>query len=295
VREGSNEKRNVKVKTYTDPELFLKSTQAELESHEAANSLMLGICGQLIQHPERLEARPCLKTVEDENRLMLAAVMTPPHKLVAWARQGDLDGIAGILVDDLVREGWRLPGLLGPGKTAQAIATQWAEATGNECALERRQSVYELRAVPGSALGPGRLRLATEQDAELVARWCHGFHSEIFGQAEHEASRRSAKDRIGDGDVYLFEVQRPVSVAMKSRPTRSGISISLVYTPPELRGRGHATACVGSLSRMLLKAGWKYCTLFVDQSNAAAKRVYQKIGYRPTCDYDEYVFGEIRA
>jgi predicted GNAT family acetyltransferase len=44
---------------------------------------------------------------------------------------------------------------------------------------------------------------------------------------------------------------------------------------------------------MLLEAGWEYCALFVDRSNAAANGVYQKIGYRPICEYDEYVFGEI--
>lgn len=282
----------MRVRSHTDPKLFLNDTQSELESNEAANSLMLGICGQLIQHPERFKASPCLKTVGDENDLLLAAVMTPPHKLVVYAQQGDLDEAARTLVDDLLREGWQLPGVLGPSEAAQAIAARWAEATGNGFELERRQSVYELREVPNLVPELGELRLARQQDTELVARWWYGFYSEIFGQAEREESRQVARNRIGNGDIYLFEVERPVSMAMKTRPTRNGISIGLVYTPPELRGQGHATACVGSLSRMLLEADWEYCALFVGQSNAAAKRVYQKIGYRPTCDYDEYAFVE---
>ena len=283
----------MKVWTYTDPRLFLKNTQTELESNEAANSLMLGICGQLVRHPEWFQASPCLKTVEDENGLMLAVVMTPPHKLVVCAQQGDLDAIARILVDDLVREGWRPAGVMGPSEVARGVAARWAEVTGNGFDLERRQIVYELREAPDLVSEPGKLRLATQQDADLVVRWWHGFHSEIFGQAEREESRRAARARIGDGDIYLFEVQRPVSIAMKTRPTRNGVSISLVYTPPELRGQGYATACVSTLSRTLLGAGWEYCALFADQSNAAATRVYQKIGYRPKCDYDEYILVEI--
>jgi predicted GNAT family acetyltransferase len=43
---------------------------------------------------------------------------------------------------------------------------------------------------------------------------------------------------------------------------------------------------------MLLEAGWKYCALFADQSSAAANRVYQKIGFTPVFDYDEYVLRE---
>jgi hypothetical protein len=72
----------MRVRTYTEPELFLRDTQASLESNEAANSLMLGICGQLIDHPERFKASPCLKTLISESGRMLAALMTPPHNMM---------------------------------------------------------------------------------------------------------------------------------------------------------------------------------------------------------------------
>jgi predicted GNAT family acetyltransferase len=124
----------------------------------------------------------------------------------------------------------------------------------------------------------------------LVAQWAHGFKVEIFGRADPEEARLGAERRIEAGDIYLWEDLGPVSMAMKSRPTRNGISVSLVYTPPALRGRGYATACVGEFSRLLLDSGWAYCALFADLENAAANRVYQKIGYEPTCEYDEYVF-----
>ena len=68
--------------------------------------------------------------------------------------------------------------------------------------------------------------------------------------------------------------------------------MSLVYTPPEFRRRGYATACVGELSRMLLESGWEFCALFADLANGTANRVYQRIGYRPACDYDQYLFHE---
>jgi predicted GNAT family acetyltransferase len=126
----------------------------------------------------------------------------------------------------------------------------------------------------------------------LVARWWYGFYLEIFGEADQEEADRGARLRIAEGDIYLWEDEQPVSVAMKTRPTRNGVSVGLVYTPPELRQRGYATACVGELSRMLLESGWEFCALFVNLANAAASRVYQKIGYRPVCDYDEYAFSE---
>lgn len=283
---------SMRIRTYSDAEAFLSDTREVLELREAANSLMLGICGQLIGHPERFKAAPCLKTVEDENGLVLAATMTPPHKLVAYGHGGDLDGGTRILVEDLVGEGWRVPGVLGPSEVARRVAERWAEVTGRGYGLEGRQMVSELREVMSPVPERGRLRLATEADVELVARWRYEFHKEIFGQADREEAVRAARLRIEAGDTYLWEDRQPVSVAMKTRPTRKGISVGLVYTPPELRQRGYATACVSELSRMLLGAGWEFCALFADVSNAPANRVYERIGYRPVCDYDEYVFFE---
>jgi predicted GNAT family acetyltransferase len=281
---------NVKSKSYANAESFLESTRSALESRETANSLMLGICGQLARHPERSKTTPCLKMVEDENGLVLAAMMTPPHKLVVYGHQGDLDGAARTLIEELVGEGWQIPGVLGPSAIASKAADGWTAVTGREYRLEGRQKVYELRKVVGPVPQRGKLRKAEEADSELVARWWHGFHVDIFGEADRDKADEAARFRIEAGDIYLWEDEQLVSMALKTRPTSKGISISAVYTPPELRCKGYATACVGELSRMLLEEGWEFCALFADVENNPAIRVYTRIGYRPICDYDAYEF-----
>jgi predicted GNAT family acetyltransferase len=280
----------MKVRTHQDTASFLEHTQAELESNEASNSLMLGICAQLKRHTQRLGTRPCLKTVEDEGGLVFAAIMTPPHKLVVYGHRGDLQRAARLLADNLADEGWHLPGVLGPAKRARLLADAWARITGTSPELERQQRVFELRRVVTPTPERGRLRQATQADSGLVARWWHAFYVDVFGRADREQARLSAEARIGDGDVYLWVDLWPVSMAMKTRPTRNGISVSMVYTPPELRAKGYATACTGELSRLLLDSGRSICTLFADASNAAANRVYERIGYRPVCDVDEILF-----
>jgi predicted GNAT family acetyltransferase len=195
-----------------------------------------------------------------------------------------------MLAEDLAGGGWKVPGVLGPRKVVGSFVQRWVEATGQRCELERQQRVYVLREVKSGVPKRGRLRLATAADLELVAGWRYAFHKEVFGRANREKARLAAENRIGNGDIYLWEDERPVSTALKTRPTRNGISVGMVYTPPELRGRGYATACVGELSRLLLGSGWRYCALFADVANASANRVYQRIGYRPVCDYAEYVF-----
>ena len=282
----------MKVEHFSSAEGFLERTRAELESNEAANSLMLGLCGRLIGHPERFKAAPCLKAVVDEQGLVLAALMTPPHKLVVYGHRGDQREAAWALVRSLLRGSWEVPGAFGPGEAAAAVAEAWFEATGSPYSLAGRQRVYELREVLVPVLEQGGLRPATKEDVELGTGGHYGYHCEIFGSTERELARRAAEARVQAGDIFLWEDERAVSMAMKNRPTRHGISVSLVYTPPELRGRGYATACVGELSRLLLEAGWEFCTLFADLANPTSNRIYERIGYRPVCDWEEYGFEE---
>ncbi len=262
----------------------------QLESNEVANSLMLGICGQLVRNPQRYAAPPCLKTVEDDSGLVFAAVMTLPHNLVVYGHQGDLYGGAKLLVEDLVSSGWWVPGVLGPSTSARCVVERWAEASGQCFRLEVRQAVHELKKVKIPVPDRGRLKVASVEEVGLVARWNHGFGAEINGEADQEEARLEAERLVEAGNVYLWEDGMPVSMAMATRPTRNGISVSLVYTPPEFRGRGYATACVGELSRLLLSSGWSYCALFADLENPAANRVYRKVGFEPVCEYDEYDF-----
>jgi predicted GNAT family acetyltransferase len=68
--------------------------------------------------------------------------------------------------------------------------------------------------------------------------------------------------------------------------------INLVYTPPDRRRRGYATAAVAALTQQLLNSGSRYCCLYTDLANPTSNSVYRRIGYRPVCDIDQYSFPE---
>jgi predicted GNAT family acetyltransferase len=280
----------MKVRTYSDAESFLRNTRPALELNEAANSLMLGVCERMVRSPEQIEAPPCLKTVEDAAGLVLAAMLTPPHNLVVYGHRGDTAAGARLLVGEIAGEGWAVPGVLGPREVAQEVAKKWQELTGQRYRAGMRQRAYELREVAVPPPQRGRLRPAAAADTELVAGWSYAFQEAIFGQDDREEALGRARRWIEQGAVYLWEDGPPVSTAMWTRPTRRGISVSGVYTPPELRRQGYATACVAELSRLLLAAGRQFCALFADLANPTSNHIYQQIGYQPVCDYDEYLF-----
>ena len=60
--------------------------------------------------------------------------------------------------------------------------------------------------------------------------------------------------------------------------------VAPVYTPPDERGHGYATALVADLSRELLARGRRWCFLYADLANPSANRIYRAIGYRPVAD-----------
>jgi predicted GNAT family acetyltransferase len=274
---------------------FLTHAQAALEADEAAHSLILGICTRLKNQPAQAPSRVCLKTIEDEGGLALAVMMDPPHNLTMSGQPADLDCSLGLLVSELSGEGWTIPGVQAPAPIARLFAEKWAKKSQGGFQLTGRLNLLELRQAPPAlapfSSGQARLRPASQDELALIARWCYAFTLEVFKTADEAEARQVAEQRTRDGDIFVWEDDgQVVSMAMKTRPTRRGISVSYVYTPPELRGKGYATACVAELSRQLLQSGWEFCTLFVDVANLPACRAYQKIGYSLVCAYEEYHF-----
>ncbi|HOR01080.1 MAG TPA: GNAT family N-acetyltransferase [Anaerolineae bacterium] len=278
------------ITAYASADAFLAATQGLLEQHEAANNLMLGIALRLAQSPSQAAPPPYLATVNDEQGLVIAALMTPPHNLVVHSDRAAYGEAPALLLQHLLAAGYTAPGVLGPKPIARACAEAWSAASGRAWQPGMLQRVYELRQVSPIRYSPGRLRPAETADRDLVAAWAVAFHEEAGIPGTPGEVGEALQRRVAAGDVYVWEHGRPVSMAARSRPTRHGITVNLVYTPPELRRQGYATSCVAALSQRLLDSGYRLCTLFTDLANPTSNDIYQQIGYRPVCDFDEYVF-----
>jgi predicted GNAT family acetyltransferase len=73
-------------------------------------------------------------------------------------------------------------------------------------------------------------------------------------------------------------------------PTPNGLRIGSVYTPPEYRRRGYASACTAATCEFILASGRSFATLFTDLANPTSNRIYQAIGFEPVCDAVQYGF-----
>jgi predicted GNAT family acetyltransferase len=278
--------------TYQNADAFLLKTQEFLEEDEAANNLMLGICFRLKRFPDSVKISPYFVTVADEQELILAAVRTSPHNLVIYGQQPDCGQALEVMAQNLLAHHGALPGVLGPSLVAEGFAKTWAKVSGAKYRPGMRQRIYELRKVIFPLpLTLGRFRVATADEVELVTQWSLAFQAEALPPGDPGETREAVERRISQQEIYLWEDGQPVSMAAQARPISNGITVNLVYTPPEFRRRGYATACVATLSQLLLDSGWQFCTLFTDLSNPTSNHIYQTIGYKPVCDFNEYVFG----
>src|SRR5581483_201888 len=71
-----------------------------------------------------------------------------------------------------------------------------------------------------------------------------------------------------------------VSMCGYGGPTPNGIRIGPVYTPPEHRGHGYASALTAEVSQHQLDAGRTFCFLYTDATNPTSNAIYERIGYR---------------
>jgi hypothetical protein len=262
-----------------------------LEQNEAANNLMLGIAVRLHEFPERIKTPPYLATVEDGDRLLAAAVMTPPHRLILHAESDDPESLR-LLARALITDSWHVPGVGGIVPMSRAFAETWTAVTGQPHRAGMNERVYELRRViPPAPPVPGALRVATEDDLPMMSEWVWGFMQDAGLDGTVEGAHEIAELRIADRDLFIWDDGGPVSTVTKTRHSPHGMVVSLVYTPPVCRNRGYASAAVAALSQQLLDAGWEFCALFTDLANPTSNSIYQKVGYQPVADFDEYIFG----
>ncbi len=277
---------NFKILTDSSAEIFLKEASSLLYTNEAEYSLMLGLCTSMLS----FEGTIHLFRISNDGRTTAAAIQTPPHNLiVTQASEKELELLANHIFDS----GLDLPGVVGPTVSASIFADKWSKMTGKNQKLGMVQKIYEAHNILLPKV-KGHLRPALSGDKPLIAKWLYEFSSESLPEKdkfELPFANEWADKAIQAKTAFLWlNGETPVSVAHTGRPTQNGISIRAVYTPPEYRQNGYASAVVGSLSLLMLKNGYKFCTLYTDLSNSTSNSIYQKIGYSEVADSRHFIF-----
>jgi predicted GNAT family acetyltransferase len=266
-----------------------------LLADEARHNLILGIAGTIRDTPDLYPLRS-LWLVRDAGEVVAAALRTPPYNLIL-ARPRSAPALAA-LAEAVAGE--ELPGVAGTEPEVEEFAELWSRHSGVAGRVNMRQGVYALEQVEPLPAVPGSARVAKADDRALALRWWIAFGEEVLheggpGRERAEASLDHKLSSPTSGLLLWEDGGEPVSLAGWGGPTPNGIRVGPVYTPPELRGQGYATALTAELSQRLLdgrlyEGGRRFCFLYTDLANPTSNAIYERIGYRRIAEAAEVVF-----
>lgn len=283
----------LRVERFATSPAFLDAAGPFLAEREAEHNLIFGICANLRIDPTFPGGPAYLAAVSEAGRVIAAGVMTPPWNIVLSCVD-DPDALTA-LATDLDDAGVAVPGTTSAVDSAQRFARLWCGSHGLSIRRVNAERIYRVERVVAPVGVSGRARIASEADRDLLIELVDAFITEALEpRSPEEASDLVDRSfRTGSRTWYVWEDGGPVSVAAAGGPTPNGIRIGPVYTPPELRRRGYASAVTAHASQVELDKGRRFVFLFTNLANKTSNKIYQQIGYEPVIDVDQLAFEPI--
>jgi GNAT superfamily N-acetyltransferase len=176
------------------------------------------------------------------------------------------------------------------GPREQAVALHDARRP-HVAARERRdpQPFLVLRRGRLAAAPAPQVRHGTMADLDRLTVASADMHREEMGVDPMAVDPGGWRSRMGTfiqrGWSWVWtEAGRVVFKAELSAWTQEAVQVQGVYTAPEVRNRGIATAGLAAVCRDALEQV-PACTLYVNHYNAAARTVYARLGFEPVADF----------
>jgi predicted GNAT family acetyltransferase len=197
--------------------------------------------------------------------------------------------------DHAAERGRRCASVVGP---AAAVAALWDRLRDRwDPPRETRwtQPHLEIRTSPGVAPDPG-VRALRADEVDIVYPACVRFYTEELGVSPEAGGGRHlyrariaqlvargwAFARVEDGEV-VFKAE--VAAA-----TPHACQVQGVYVAPERRGRGLGAAGMAAVVELARRQVAPVVSLYVNDHNVAARRAYQRVGFRQTEVFSTVMF-----
>jgi uncharacterized protein len=241
------------------------------------------------QVAERVEAHP-LSSLRADGRILgygprhhiealclvgsnLTPVLASPHAVAAFA---DLLVDEDRMCSSIVGRADAVLGLWG------RLCVRWGPARD----VRPDQPLLVTGEMPQPAPDPQVRRVRSREIDQLfpaaVAMYTEEVRTSPLAENGGRAYRRRVADLVRAGRAYArFEDGQVVFKAELAVVTRRTAQIQGVWVAPEWRGRGIATAAVAAVVRDALTRVAPTVSLYVNDFNVPARRVYARCGFRP--------------
>ncbi|MBJ7356469.1 GNAT family N-acetyltransferase [Nocardioides sp.] len=286
-----------------DPAEFLAVAGEHLAAEPVLNTVLATVATRAAAEDASGTPRPdhprwWVSVLDADERVVGVAMRTAPFQPYPLYVLPMPDEAARLLAAALVDRGEDVPASNGALPAARVVADEAARRAGGTAEVTEHMRLFELEEVVEPPVPPGRLRVATGDDAGLCLEWYQAFeaaaseqagrpHRVGFGEHFDEAF---IEGRIAEQRIHLWETPGGdvVHLTGANVPAYGVVRVGPVYTPKEHRGLGYASAAVAEVSRQVLATGNRPC-LFTDQANPTSNRIYQAIGYEAVVDMANHV------
>lgn len=183
-----------------------------------------------------------------------------------------------LLVKKLEEDKVSLAGVNGPVDEVEYFSSLWK--------MKEKKLVLHLGVYSNTKLIPakkveGTILSLEEVSEDIIKSFILGFNNDCF--PDHPMNNKKLAEAIErqrktNGLRFLKVNGEIVAMTSKTRGTENGQTLSFVYTPDHLRGKGFASYLVSELTAEILKEKI-FASLYTDLKNPTSNSIYQKIGY----------------
>ncbi len=175
----------------------------------------------------------------------------------------------------------RLRGAVGETALVDTLATYLGQTE-----KRKTQKAQRLYTVSADDLGPHTnptLRLATESDLRQLLPLAAASVKEMFARdpllEDPRGFAERVRRRVRENRTYVLEDKgRLVFKLDIGSRSQAGAELEGLYTVPQERGKGHATLCLGQISRHLLSS-LPRLAIRIDDNGMALTAIARKVGY----------------
>lgn len=261
--------------TYEDAEQFLGRCENWLLERSDIHNTMYSSAILVARESPLFKGPYWFGAIEDGNGDIVACgthnlpngltLSEPPEKMLEAIHRCLVDAVG---VPHLIR---------APQDTANWLAERFSNGSNVAGRFQARWLTYRLDNVDWpEKIAAGRLRKGNIEEEDLIAEWGRAFGEEDPAPVDVAEFMRQ---KLAAGDLHVWDDKGAKTLLTLSGRVGQGIRISGVYTPPEFRNRGYASAAVAALSDAELSSGRNFVVLNVTDGNPAA-RLYRRLGYR---------------
>jgi len=271
-----------------DPARVIDEAGMFLRADPVRNFTMLTLLRERIERPQIGRYWVAMRDGEATG-IVFQSPLDFPTALITGMEPDAVDAV----IEAVTEAGFPLRGVGGPSSTAKAFAERWAKVSGVTAEVAGSERIYswpESEAIVPARYAPpaGQFRKAATADRDLLVEWMRGFHADH----PHADPVQMVDTRLPAGRFWVWDDNGPVSAACQSNPLEEVVSIQAVYTPPELRNHGYATACVAALTTHIRASGHRPM-LYTNTANGTANSIYHHIGYRVVDQLVRYRFASV--